>query len=406
MTLHEIKPKQLRALLFLLVLVPFIPTVLMIRFMVDALAGQREAIMERTVSVYQQTLVNAGPSLAKHLAGSIGGPQAENVRAFYRGLFDREIEVVIADADGRIIAGSTTPRGKVVAHTEPRPLDPPLQVRLYLTDDSAIREAVRGQFKIYAWTALITVVAICSIAAAAGLTVSRQLRLHELKNTSIATVAHELRTPLASIRMLVDTMRAGRCRTEEQRREYLDLIAAENLRLSRLTDNFLTHSRLDRGQHAFTFAPTAPRAVIDQAVSALRAKLHAPGCDFTLDVVEPLPALTADRDGLLTILTNLLENALKYTGDEKRITLRTRSTSDAVIFTIADNGVGLTRDERKHIFEPFFQADQKLTRAREGCGLGLAIVREIVTAHGGTIEVESEPGQGSAFIVTLPLQSA
>ena len=405
-TLHEIKPKQLRALLLLLVLVPFIPTVLMLRFMLDALEGEREAAMERARGTYQQTLVNAGPSLAKHLASKTGGPQPEDARRFYRGLFDREIEIAIADDHGTTVAGPASPPGKIVAQSQLRHLDLPWQARLYLVDDSAIKEAVRVQFKIYAWIALITVVAICAIAAAAGLTVSRQLRLHELKNTSVATVAHELRTPLASMRLLVDTLREGRCRTDEQRREYLDLIAAENLRLSRLTDNFLTHSRLDRGQHAFTFAPTAPRAVIDQAVSALRAKLHAPGCDFTLDVVEPFPELTADHDGLLTVLTNLLENALKYTGDEKRITLRARSTNSAIVFTIEDNGVGLTRAERKRIFEPFFQADQKLTRAREGCGLGLAIVREIVTAHRGTIEVESEPCKGSAFIVTLPLRNA
>ena len=406
MTLHEIKPKQLRALLLLLVLVPFIPMVLMLRFMLDALTGERDAAMERAAGVYQQTLVNAGPSLTKHLASKPGGQRPEDARNFYRGLFDREIEVAIAEAGGSIVAGPSVPPGKLVAQSQLRHLDLPWQVRLYLVDDSAIKETVRVQFKIYAWTALITVVAICAIAAAAGLTVSRQLRLHELKNTSVATVAHELRTPLASMRLLVDTLREGRCRTEEQRREYLDLIAAENLRLSRLTDNFLTHSRLDRGQHAFTFAPVALRGVIDQAVSALRAKLNAPGCDFTLDIVEPLPDLTADHDGLLTVLTNLLENALKYTDDEKRISLRARATSNTVVFTVTDNGVGLTRTERKRIFEPFFQTDQKLTRAREGCGLGLAIVREIVTAHGGAIDVESEPGNGSAFMVTLPIKNA
>ena len=406
MTLHEIKPKQLRALLLLLVLVPFIPMVLMLRFMLDALTGERDAAMERAAGVYQQTLVNAGPSLTKHLASKPGGQRPEDARNFYRGLFDREIEVAIAEAGGSIVAGPSVPPGKLVAQSQLRHLDLPWQVRLYLVDDSAIKETVRVQFKIYAWTALITVVAICAIAAAAGLTVSRQLRLHELKNTSVATVAHELRTPLASMRLLVDTLREGRCRTEEQRREYLDLIAAENLRLSRLTDNFLTHSRLDRGQHPFTFAPVALRGVIDQAVSALRAKLNAPGCDFTLDIVEPLPDLTADHDGLLTVLTNLLENALKYTDDEKRISLRARATSNTVVFTVTDNGVGLTRTERKRIFEPFFQTDQKLTRAREGCGLGLAIVREIVTAHGGAIDVESEPGNGSAFMVTLPIKNA
>lgn len=405
-TLHEIKPKQLHALLLLLVLVPFIPLVLMLRFMLDTLASEREVAMERAAGVYQQTLVNAGPSLAKHLAARVGGPTPEDVRKFYRGLFDREIEIAIADGRGLTVAGPAAAPGKMIARVPLRHLDLPWHVQLYLVNDQAIRESVRGQFRVYAWIALLTAAAICAIAGVAGFAVSRQLRLQELRSTSVATVAHELRTPLASMRMLVDTLREGRCRTEEQRREYLDLIAAENLRLSRLTDNFLTHSRLDRGQHAFTFAPVAGRSVIDQAVTALRARLHAPGCEFTLDVVEPLPELTADRDGLLTVLTNLLENALKYTGDEKRISLRVRSTAEHVIFTVVDNGVGLTRAERKQVFEPFFQADQKLSRAREGCGLGLAIVREIVTAHRGVIEVESESGKGSVFTVTLPTQPA
>jgi signal transduction histidine kinase len=405
-TLHEIKPKQLRALLLLLVLVPFIPMVLMLRFMVDALEGERDAAFERSASVYQQTLINAGPSLAKHLAGKPTTQQAEDARNFYRELFDREIEVTIAGENGRIAAGPQSPPGRVIAQAPLRHLDLPWQVRLYLVDDSAIKETVRAQFKIYAWITLITAVAICSIAAAAGLTVSRQLRLHELKNTSVATVAHELRTPLASMRLLVDTMREGRCRTAEQQREYLDLIAAENLRLSRLTDNFLTHARLDRGQHTFTFVPVSLRSIIEQAVSALRSRLEAPGCTFTLDLVEPFPEMIADRDGLLTVLTNLLDNALKYTGEEKQIALRARAASDTVVFTVSDNGPGISRADRKRVFEPFFQADQKLTRTREGCGLGLAIVQEIVTAHHGHVDVDSELGHGTAFIVTLPLRPA
>lgn len=406
MILHEIKPKQLRALLLLLVLVPFIPMVLMLRFMLDALAGEREAALERAAGVYQQTLVNAGPSLTKHLANKGGGSQPEDARKFFRGLFDREIEIAIFDSGGRVVAGPASPPGKSVARAPLRHLDLPWHAQLYLVDDKAIRESVRAQFKVYAWIALITATAICAIAGIAGIAVNRQLRLHELRNTSVATVAHELRTPLASMRLLVDTLREGRCRSEEQRREYLDILAAENLRLSRLTDNFLTHSRLDRGQHAFTFAPVAVRGVIEQAVAALRARLHAPGCDFTLDVVEPLPELVADRDGLLTVLSNLLENAIKYTGEKKQITLRVRSTAESVVFTVTDNGVGLARAERKQIFEPFFQADQKLNRVREGCGLGLAIVHEIVVAHGGSIEVESEVGKGSMFAVTLPTGGA
>jgi signal transduction histidine kinase len=406
LTLHEIKPKQLRALLLLLVLVPFIPLVLMLRFMLDALEGERDAALERAASSYQQTLGSATGSLEKHLASKAGGPLPEEVRKFYRGIFDREIDIAIADTAGRIVAGPEKPAGRLMAQTALKHSDLPWQAQLYLVDDSAIRESVRAQFKLYAWTALIAVIAICTIAAAAGLTVSRQLKLHELKNNSVATVAHELRTPLASMRMLVDTLREGRCRTDEQRREYLDLIAAENLRLSRLTDNFLTHSRLTSGRQNLAPAPVAPRAIIDSAVSALRAKLGAPGCDFTLDVVEPLPEIIADRDAMITVLTNLLDNALKYTGEEKHIILRARATQDAISFVVSDNGVGLNRGDRRRIFEPFFQADQKLSRSREGCGLGLAIIRGIVDAHHGTIEVESEPGTGSAFVVTLPLDLA
>ena len=265
---------------------------------------------------------------------------------------------------------------------------------------------MRDQFRIYAWTALIAAVAICAIAAAAGFTVNQQLRLHELKNTSVATVAHELRTPLATMRVLVDTLREGRCRTQEQVREYLDMLHSENLRLSRLTEHFLTHSRLERGQHTFAFAPVAVETVVDPALAALQARLAAPGCHFTLDLARPLPEIMADRDSLVIVLINLLENALKYSGDEKRITLRARRDGDVLVFVVEDDGVGLSAAERSRIFEPFFQVDHKLSRTREGCGLGLSIVRAIVTAHRGRIEIESIPGRGAAFAVHIPLAPA
>ena len=402
MTLHEIKPKQLRALLLLLVLVPFIPMVLMLRFMADALEGERDAALERALSANQRTLMSAGVSLEKHLATRPSPVPPDELRKFYRDLFDASVDVCIADANGRIVAGPSPPVGRLIAQTSTKHLDHTLTAQLYLVDDASIKEAVRGQFKVYAWTALIAAVAICAIAAAAGLTVSQQLRLHELKNTSVATVAHEVRTPLATMRMLVDTLREGRFRDEVQLREYLELINAENLRLSRLTDHFLTHSRLARSQHPFTFTPVPVRAIVDQAVAALRGKLEAPECRLTLDLAGSLPEIIADRDSLVTVLINLLENALKYTGDRKQITLQVRRAADQVVFSVADNGVGLSRAERKRIFEPFYQADQKLSRTREGCGLGLSIVREIVDAHGGRVEVKSEPGRGSEFVVRIP----
>jgi signal transduction histidine kinase len=406
MTIHEISPKQLRALLLLLVLVPFIPMVLMLRFMTDALEGERDAAWERLVSTNQRALLSAAASHEKHLATLEAAPPPEELRRFYREVFEPTIEITIADAAGRIVAGPSPADGRHIAQTTIHDRETPWTVRIALIDDRPMKQAVRDQFKVYAWTAMILSVAICAIAAAAGLTVHQQMRLHALKNTAVATVAHELRTPLATMRMLVDTLREGRYRNEQQLSEYLDLLHSENLRLSRLTEHFLTHSRLESGQQAYTFVPVPLRAIIDAALAPLRTRLDAPACTFTLDLAEPLPAVTADRDALVTVLLNLLENALKYTGDEKRITLRARREGEAALIVVEDNGVGLTSAERRQIFEPFYQADRKLSRSRGGAGLGLSIVRGIIGAHRGRIDVTSELGGGTVFAVTLPLAPA
>lgn len=403
MGIHEIKPKQLRALLLLLVLVPFIPLVLMLRFMVDALDSARAAAIERTSSVYQQALFNAQGSLDKHLAARPKPPGAQDIFEFYRDLFSGEIGVWLADTGGRAILPEPQPQGPLVAQTSLKALGRPWQVHLYLVDQSSVNDSVREQFRAYAWTAGIVAVAICIIAAGAGFAVNRQLRLNELKSTSVATVAHELRTPLASMRMLVDTLREGRYNNEQQVAEYLDLIASENLRLSRLTDNFLTLSRLERNEHAIHLAPTPAREVIERAANSMRAKLETPGCHFTFDVPDELPDITADRDALALVIANLLDNAVKYTGEEKKITLHARDASGRVFIAVTDNGLGLSRAERKNIFRQFYQVDQKLSRSRGGCGLGLALVQHIIEAHGGRVDIESQLGRGSTFTVSIPI---
>jgi signal transduction histidine kinase len=403
MTIREISPRQLRALLLLLVVVPFIPMVLMLRFMADALEGENDAARERFSNDAQRTLSILSASMERRLAARNGPVSPEELRHVCLDVFDRTVDVTVYNAEGRVAAGPVASTGRLVAQSPIKFGNETWSAHAWLVDESRLRDEVRAQFKVYAWFALVVAVGICAIAAAAGITVNRQLRLHELKNTSVATVAHELRTPLATMRVLVDTLREGRYRDQEQVREYLDLLHAENLRLSRLTEHFLTHSRLARGQYQFAFAPVAVGAVVDPALSTMGPKLSAPGCTFALDVAEPLPQMLADRDSLVTVLINLLENALKYSGDEKRITLRARRDGETLVFVVEDNGVGLTAGQRRQVFEPFYQADQKLSRSRAGCGLGLSIVQAIITAHRGRIDIESEPDKGAAFSIHIPL---
>ena len=397
MSSNEIRPKQLRALLLLLFIVPLIPTALMARFMFDALNNERLQAFERIQLLYTDSL----PPMLRYIPSS-EGTTTENAREILSRVEKTSENIVTArvvDADGKLITGETNPWGQIIAQAA-APGIRGASVQLHIAGPRVIDEAIAGQRQILIWTGSLTALAVLLIAGLAAITVNRQLALHELKNTSVATVAHELRTPLASMRLLIDTLRAGRVRDEKQTREYLDLIANENERLGRLAENFLTFSRFDRGAQPLNLGLISPRAIAEQTMKTLRPRLD--GVTFTFDAKENLPEIHADRDALAQVLTNLLDNALKYTGEEKRIALRINAVADGVVFAVEDNGIGLTPDERQEIFRPFYQADQKLSRTREGCGLGLAIVNKIVKAHGGEITVASEPGKGSVFRVKIP----
>ena len=400
MTTFDIRPKQLRALLLLLVLVPLIPVAFMARFMSDMLKGDRVEAVSRAQEFQAELLSGTLRSVPK-LEGS---PSERVVRlhSHVRSFVQPSIAVRIVDDAGRLLAGDDSRKGQLMAQ-ERAPGGLEALVQLFLVKPEVIDEAVAGQRHVYLTTGAFTMLLVLGIAATAAMAVSRQIRLQELKSTSVAIVAHELRTPLASMRMLVDTLREGRYRDDKQLPEYLDLIAGENERLRRIAENFLAFSRLERGRAALELGPVAPHAVAAQAVAPFAARLAAPGCTFTLEVPDTLPEIRADREALAQVLANLLDNALKYTGEERRIALRAYKSGAVLAFTVEDNGIGIAADQRGEIFEPFHQVDQRLSRTREGAGLGLAIVQRIVKAHGGEITVAGEPGKGSVFTVKIPL---
>jgi signal transduction histidine kinase len=138
----------------------------------------------------------------------------------------------------------------------------------------------------------------------------------------------------------------------------------------------------------------------------VRERFNTPGCQFETQIVPDLPPVVADADALVTAVVNLLDNAYKYSGDEKQITLSARAENGSVFFAVKDNGIGLSPRDTKRIFKRFFQVDQRLSRSGGGCGLGLSIVKFIVTAHHGSVRVESQPGRGSTFTISLPKAEA
>jgi len=233
----------------------------------------------------------------------------------------------------------------------------------------------------------------------------REAAASRLKTDFVSNISHELRTPLTSIRMFAETLQQGRARTEQERAECVDFIAKEAERLSILTERALDWARLEAGRRRFVLERTPTAAFVDETL-AMFEKMR-PLTPGTLVVTHApgLPDLDVDRSALTQVLLNLLENAVKYTGPEKRIEVGTRVTRRGVAITVRDNGIGIEKRDQKRVFERFYRADDLLARSTEGTGLGLSIAQRITQAHGGRITLESAPGKGSTFTVALPATS-
>ncbi len=281
---------------------------------------------------------------------------------------------------------------------------PGWRLALFLSAHTNAQMEAEENTAFYLWLGLLVVGAICLIAGATTKYILGQLSSTRLKNDLLATVSHELKTPLSSVRMLVDTLLDGHYKNEEITREYLELIARENRRLSRLIDNFLDFSKMERRQTSFEMRKTPPKDVVDAAMETMEAKLIEAGFSIEVEIEENLPEMVLDIDAISRVLINLLDNARKYTHREKYIRLSVRRKGRWLQMEVLDKGIGMSRRETKRVFERFFQADRSLARKADGVGLGLNIVQRIIDAHGGKMKVESQVGKGSVFTVMLPIE--
>jgi len=308
----------------------------------------------------------------------------------------------ILDNLGRVVSGGTLHRGRPFMTQPVGGYFADWQVELHFKDDDIFEKTARKQIALYIWAGILVIVLILASGGFAGQAVGRQMKLNRLKNDFIATVSHELKTPLSSMRVLADTLLEGNYKDQKQATEYLQLICKENKRLSGLIDNFLTFSRMERNKQAFEIVKTSPAAIAHAAADAVKTKFSKAQCKFEVKIGDNLPDVSADLDAMVTVLVNLLDNAYKYSYDDKHIELRVFAEDDSVCFSIVDNGIGMSPRSIKKIFNRFYQVDRSLSRRAEGCGLGLSIAKFIVDAHKGSISIESKPGVGTTFTVKLP----
>jgi two-component system phosphate regulon sensor histidine kinase PhoR len=235
--------------------------------------------------------------------------------------------------------------------------------------------------------------------------VRREQRANELKSEFISNVSHELKTPLSIISMFGELLSMGRTKSPAQATEYAEIIRRESVRLSSLIDNVLDFARLERGVGDVELAEADLGEVVERAAELCGHRADRVELDLEVDIEPDLPKVRIDANAITLATLNLLDNAIKYAADGKRLQVAVRREGERMVLEVRDFGPGIAADEQEAIFERFYRAKAVRLKPVRGSGIGLALVKHIAEAHGGNLEVESTEGEGSTFRLWIPMAS-
>jgi len=233
--------------------------------------------------------------------------------------------------------------------------------------------------------------------------VTKAMELAKLKSDIVSNVSHELRTPLALIRLYAETLELGRIPDDKKKMEYYRIVRKESERLTALINNILDFSRIEAGRKEYEFRETDLPSLVQETMDSYRYQIEQNGFKYEEHICDDLPPVKVDREAIARSLLNLVNNAIKYSSSEKFLAVNLYRENGSVKLDVVDHGIGIPRGEQQKIFDKFYRVCDPMNHESKGSGLGLALVQHIVKAHGGEISVESTPGKGSKFTVTLPL---
>jgi signal transduction histidine kinase len=274
---------------------------------------------------------------------------------------------------------------------------PTWEVRVRIADDAGL--ATRGAQRTLAVAAMgvaVLVVGLLLTARAARASAA----LAAMRSEFVSTVTHELKTPIATIRAIGDTIVRGRVSEPVALREYAQLVVQESRRLGRLVENLLAYARITDVTELYTFEPLTPRELVDDALREFRVQLSEARFAVRITAASDVPPVRGDRTGLGLALDNVLDNAIRYSDGVRELDVRVYAPREgAVAIEVQDHGVGIAEIDLPHVTRRF----QRGGRPRaSGSGLGLAIVERIVRDHQGTLQIESREGEGTTVRMTLP----
>jgi signal transduction histidine kinase len=311
---------------------------------------------------------------------------------------------VVVDEQGRPVWAPASLKGaERLLSVAFRDALPNWQLAVYQPAGNAPREAVRRQVTIF----MAAFVVLCAVIVA-GIVVTwrlmrRETEMARLKSDFVANVSHDLKTPLSVIRMFGETLEMGRVSDEPRRQEYYRVITREAERLSRLIDNVLDFSRIESGRRRYDIVPTVVEPLVRETLEAFAYPLAQQAFKVEVTIAPDLPEVPMDPEAVGQALANLVDNAIKYSAEDRVLTVQAYREGDGLVLVVADHGIGIPRAEQARIFDKFYRAGRSETQGRRGSGVGLALVRHVAEAHGGSVTVASAPGEGSRFILRLPL---
>jgi signal transduction histidine kinase len=233
--------------------------------------------------------------------------------------------------------------------------------------------------------------------------VKRELEVAQIQSEFVSTVSHEFRTPLTSIRQLSEMLVSGRVQ-EKNRNKYYEILEGESKRLHHLVENVLDFRKMEAGAREYFFEKVSGNELVTSVVQDLETEFKHLGYEIETSFAKQDATIYTDKNALSQALRNLLENAMKYSPECKTIQVRTQTRSTDFGISVHDRGIGISSSEQKAIFNKFVRGSASETTGAKGTGLGLTLVKQIVEAHNGLIELKSEPGIGSTFTILIPLE--
>lgn len=265
--------------------------------------------------------------------------------------------------------------------------------------EEIVNASTRPQMALMLVLAIVMGGGVFLVAGAAA----REVRVAELKSNFVASVSHDLKTPLALIQLFAETLELGRVRSSERAQEYYRVINGEARKLTRLIENILDFSKMEAGLRPYRVAPCDLGELTHNVLQSMQSQFTQGHFNVHTTIDPALPRVMADCDATEQALENVLSNAMKYSGDARDIEVRVGQANGHVHISVTDHGIGISRREQKRIFRKFYRVDSGLSGGPQGCGLGLAIVDHTMRGHGGFVNVDSEPDRGSTFTLHFPI---